>query len=286
MHIKPISTLIGRVKTSFLRVKTQVGMPKRFDGLLKEASTLNNSVSFYGNTIHNFNELSKMIASRGSNINEDTLHIFEKAIITNNASASADYLSELELDMLHPHRLSTGIQQRKLRDFLTSVDPALSLAILREFGAAKRSYHSPMKLFRASGRINNKQDVYDLTEHRFGDLVRRAVRTGIIMKINFGVVKKTDDLAKAILINNLAEDGQTFLLFKKALENVILDAGNNPHMFYTLDLGYLIADQFRIKLETSGLNKILMDDIIDEKNPTIVNAFLVKFRVLDLRYRS
>ena len=286
MHIPKISVLLSSVKTGIISVKTRVEMPKRFNGLLKGASMLNNPVIFYGEKIHDFNELSNKISKRGSNVNVDVLHIFEKAILTNNASASLNYSSELELDMLLPNRLSTGPKQRKLKDFLISGDPTLSLAILREFGAIRRTYHSPMKLFRESGRINNAIDVHDLTEHHFGELIKKALELGVVTKINYGTIKGTDDLARAICINNLSEDGQTFLLFKKALENTIIDAGRNPHILYTLDLGYLIASQAKVSLGTSSLNDTMIDDIIDEKDLNVVYGFLIKFRVLDLKYRS
>ncbi len=227
--------------------------------------------------------MSRVIAGRRSDINEDTLHIFEKAIKTNNASFAADYVSELELENLLPHHLSTYIQQNKLNDFLKSEDPALSLAILREFGAARRLYYSPMKLFRESGWINNSKDVYDLTEHHFGGLVQKAMESGIVVKINFGTVKGIEDLSKAIWVNHLAEDGQTFLMLKKALENTISDAKRNQQMLYTLDLGYLVPSHAKVN---GGLNDAMIDNIIDEKDPSIVYGFLVQYRVLDLRYRS
>jgi hypothetical protein len=286
MTTERVGGVVGRIGTNHLCAKIKTKISGRLEGLLKESSTLKTSVSFYGNMISNGDELSKVVADRELDINEDTLHIFEKAVTVNNASAAADYLPELELENLLPHHLSTFAQRAKLSDFLGSDDPGLSLAILREFGAAKRSYNSPMKLFRESGRINDPKDVYALTEHRFGDLVRSALRTGVVMKINFNVVKRTDDLACAIWINHLAEDGQTFLLFKKAIENTIIYAEINRHILYTLDLGYLIADHFRMKLGTDGLNDAIMDNIVDEKNSNIVNTFLVKFGIIDLRYRS
>jgi hypothetical protein len=284
--------IAGRKATNSLCPTSKTRIYGRFKGLLNEASTLKTSVSFYGNIIHNVDELSKVIASRELDINEDTLHIFEKAIKDNNALAAVDHQNELELEKLLLGGFSIYPQQRKLSEFLASDDPSLSLVILREFGAAKRTYNSPMSLFRPSGRINDTKDVHDLTESWFGESIRNALKLGIVLKINYSDVNRTEDLARAIRINQLAEDGQTFMLFKKAFENTILYAGINPFILYTLDLGYAVVSELKSNVDSNDLNKTLnlnntlIDDIIDEKNSSAVNNFFVRYHVINLKYRS
>ncbi len=279
-----------RSVTDFDRISSSIR--NRFKPIIDEANKINdyrytktyiysNPIRLGKNIIDNVDKLVVEIASKYLEGDEKTLSIFEKAIRIHNDIApyfrdhpKIGYQYELDLEKLLPQNLS-GDDLKRADAFIERYDSKTFFYFLREVGALKRIYDSPISIYTRETKKQfgwSQSDVKGLTEYWFGEPIRNAQIANV--QLNFSEFSKTltEELAAWINKNKLLEDGQAFRLLKAAIScaAIISCLNKEKPIQFVLDLELLIPRH----LKNNNISEKMIDDFIDD--PEHFASFLLK----------
>ena len=252
------------------------------------------------NDIRNINELSDVIYRKQWHKNEDIFRIFEKAL-TLLSAAKIDqehhYNYELDLGKLANAYLAVNDfykkeepdLHKKAVEFLKKPTGNESFHLLRETGAAKRVYESPVFL-RFKHPSCTLPELNVMAGEWFGKLIRNLHDSGVMLKpaLKKALMDRFSSyeqilfmLSEHLFCNYLATDGRSMMLLKRSME-AAASAARDPSLkkkTYMLDLSILMPE----KLKELKIDETKIEDIIECPNDSSVVQFLVKTGALRIR---
>lgn len=258
---------------------------KRFGLLIDQACAfqvhnLQPSMLLNKTIIDNIDKLAFEIARHALENHKKTLFLFEQAIRINNSFSAyllhhpeMPYQYRLNLGKLLPQNMTVnGLQ--KADAFIENYDPKAYFNFLRETGALKRIYDSPISTYTRETKNQygwSRSDVKGLTEYWFEEPIRNTQIANV--QLNFdGFPITLSDLAAKLYENKLLEDGQAFRLFKAAIScaATISSLNKEKSLQFVLDLGSLVPKH----LKNINISGKMIDDFIDD--PEHYADFLLK----------